>query len=68
MKKHGPAVISFTSKLQSIRKSREVVLRVRADREVAEDVVISWETEIATQWSGYEKLSGDITVAKGTCS
>lgn len=67
VKKNGAAVISFTSKLQSIKKSREVVLRIRADREVAEDVVVSWETETATQLSGYEKLSGDITIAKGTC-
>ena len=61
----GPALISFTAKLQSIKKSTKLKINVRADRELTEDVTVSWETVTATKWTDYERLTGDIKINKG---
>ena len=47
-----PVVVSWSTKLQSVRHSNELILHLRADKFAEEDIQISWSTEIATQWSG----------------
>ena len=47
-----PAVVSWSTKLQSVRHSTKLVLHLRADKFAKEDIQVSWSTEIATQWSG----------------
>ena len=47
-----PVVVSWSTKLQSVRHSTKLVLHLRADKFAKEDIQVSWSTEIATQWSG----------------
>ena len=51
--------------MQSIKKTTKLEINVRADRELTEDVTVTWETVTATKWTDYERLTGDIKINKG---
>ena len=40
-------------------------LRIRANREVDETTVLQWSAEVATQWSRYEYMRGEIEIPIG---
>lgn len=40
-------------------------LRVRSNREVEETTVLQWSAEVATQWSRYEYMRGEIEIPIG---
>ena len=50
----------------SLKKSSDLTLFVRTNREVDETIVVNWSAEIATQWSSYENLKGTIEIPIGT--
>ena len=54
-----PVVVSWSTKLQSVRHSNRLILHLRADKIAKEDIQVSWSTEIATQWSGQGVTDSD---------
>ena len=55
-----PVVVSWSTKLQSVRHSNRLVLHLRANKIAKEDIQVSWSTEIATQWSGQGVTDSDL--------
>ena len=59
-------VVAWSTRLMSLKKSSDLTLFVRTNREVDETIVVNWSAEIATQWSSYENLKGTIEIPIGT--
>jgi len=59
-------VVAWSTRLMSLKKSSDLTLFVRTNREVDETIVVNWSAEIATQWSSYENLKGIIEIPIGT--
>ena len=59
-------VVAWSTRLMSLKKSSDLTLFVRTNREVDETIVVTWSAEIATQWSSYENLKGTIEIPIGT--